>query len=239
MSRALLPIAALSLVATLAPDASATCMYIPPVAMVVTKDAKVPEGGGLLVSMGYPGPDSKSKYHKLEQPTWRYRVGKKLYAPVIETLAPGLAIYRVPKGVTSAELVDGTSVLGKVTVVATMNDKPLAAPKVKHLRQESRASRKGSTVQMWADLAEKPPAEAIALVVADDKVARSFGPLALNDQSSMIVYSHAPCGIDPEGQVMSRGGETLKLYWIDRSGRVSASTSVKLEEKGSPIGLDE
>lgn len=239
MPRATLSFAALLLVAALAPEVHATCAYIPPSAMVIAKDPKnvqVPEGGGLLVAMQWQGPDdAKDKYYKLEQPTWRYRTGGKEYAPVYELLAPGLAIYRLPKGVTSAELVDGKKVLGKVTVVKDTT-KPLPAPKLKKLRQESRSSRKGSTINMWAELAEKPPADAVALVVADDQGARSFGFAAVNDQNTALVYSHAPCGIDPDGQRMSSGGDKLTLYWIDRMGRVSAKTTATLDQKGSPIG---
>jgi hypothetical protein len=235
MSRIGMSLVALSLVAGVAPEVDATCAVAAQTAKLVVVDAKVPEGGGLLVTMVHDAsPTPTSKYMDVTQPKWRFRAGKTEHVPQIDTLAPGLAIYRLPKDVTSAQLVDGKTVLGSITVtkdpIAT-----LAAPKIKKLRQESRGSRKGSTIYMWADLAEKPPADAVALVVADDKVARSFGFAAVNDKNSVLVYAHEPCGMDAKGTVMSTNGDKLKLYWIDRAGRASPATKATLVEKGSPL----
>lgn len=236
MSHAGTLLVAVSLVTALAPDVHATCAMVPQVAQVVVRDAKVPEGGGLLVTMVYEtGPNPTYKYTDITQPRWRFRAGKTEHVPIIETLAPGLAIYRLPKGVTAAELVDGKTVLGKISVTKDPA-KELAAPKIKALRQESTASRKGSRIYMWADLAEKPPADAVALVVADDKVARTFGLANVNEKNSLLVYAHEPCGMDAKDTVMSANGDKLKLYWIDRAGRASPATKATLTAKGSPIG---
>jgi hypothetical protein len=194
---------------------------------LVVEDAKVPEGGGLLVVMApESGPDPKGG-HDVVQPAWRFRAGKTEHVPQIEKLAPGLAIYRVPKDVTSAVLVDGKTTLGKLAVTKTAPPL-LAAPQLKRLRQETRASRKGSSISMYAELAAPPPAEAVALVVADDKVARSYGLIENPKFNTVVVYSHAPCGQDPDGTVMSSDGDKLRLYWIDRTGRASPATTATL-----------
>jgi hypothetical protein len=237
MARLLGPtVLALSLVAAITSRVDATCAVLPRVAKVLFADAKVPEGGGILVSLVYErGPEPDYRHMRIVDPSWRFRVGATLHVPVAETLAPGLAIYRLPSGVTSAELVDGKEVLGRLEVTTTKTP-PLSAPRLKALRQESHGSRKGSTIAMWADLAGAAPEGAIALVVSDGKVARSFGFVPADAKNRTIqVYDHAPCVVDPDGTVMSGNGEKLELYWIDRAGRRSPSTKLTLVAKGSPL----
>ncbi|HEY4060040.1 MAG TPA: hypothetical protein VGM39_25670, partial [Kofleriaceae bacterium] len=154
--------------------ADALCVAISPIAKVVA-DAKVPVGGGLLVALDYDNPDNNHDSANVEQKAWKFRVGAKTYTPVITVVAPGLAIYALPDGVTgSAKLMNGKTLLGTLTVTAD-TVKPLAAPKIKALTQVTVPNMRGSSTTMAATLTDGAPADAIALVVADDKGPRSFG----------------------------------------------------------------
>jgi hypothetical protein len=207
------------------PPVQATCAMVPLTTHVV-RDAKVPTGGGLMVTTGPDGgPKPKGGGWNPVNAAWRFRSGGTLHVPDIELLAPGLAIYRLPKGVRSAELVDGKTVLGKLTVTA---DKValLPAPKVKKLHQTTSYERKGNSTRMVAELVGEPPAGAVALVVADAKVARSYG--AVGKHHTVVVYDHHPCTQDPTGTVLSSDGDQLRLYWLDQAGRASPATTVKL-----------
>ncbi len=47
------------------------------------------------------------------QTGWRFRVGGAVYAPKIETLASGLAVYRLPAKALRAQLENGKAVLAR------------------------------------------------------------------------------------------------------------------------------
>ena len=53
---------------------------------------------------------------------WTLHADGKTVAPVITVLAPGLSVYRLPKGVTAGELTDGTATLARI---AATPKKPL------------------------------------------------------------------------------------------------------------------
>ncbi|CAN5696612.1 hypothetical protein BH11MYX2_BH11MYX2_37090 [soil metagenome] len=211
-----------------APNADALCMAIAPIAKVVA-DATVPVGGGLLVALDYNNPDNNQDATDIVQKTWKFRIGTKDYAPVIEQLAPGLAMYRLPDGVTgTAQLLNGKAVLGTLTVTAD-GVKPLAAPKIKSLTQVTHVGMRGNSVTMRAVFNDAAPADAVALVVADDKAPRNFGRVAASSNAKEVtVYAHGRCSMDPDGTVLSSNGDKLKVYWVDKLGRRSPATAVKL-----------
>jgi hypothetical protein len=226
------------LVLSLGTPAHATCAMVP-LTTKVSSATEAPEGGGLVVATTHDGPKPKGGGWNPVNPAWRFRAGGKLHVPVIESLAPGLAIYRLPAGVTSAELVDGKTVLGRITIKGPKLA-PLAAPKVKTLHQTMQSSRKGMSIEMFAELGEDMPAGAIGLVVADAKgTPRSYG--SSREGRTMLVYSHYPCSQDPTGAVQSSDGEELQLYWVDRAGQKSPATKMKLKAtfigRNGPVDL--
>ncbi|HEY4182422.1 MAG TPA: hypothetical protein VGM90_36575 [Kofleriaceae bacterium] len=206
--------------------ADALCMAIEPVAKVLG-DATVPVGGGLLVGLSYDNPENKSDATSAVQKTWKFSVGSKFYTPIITVLAPGLAMYALPHDVTgTAKLMNGTTLLGTLTVVTT-DVKQLPAPTLKSLTQTTHIGMRGNSVTMEATLKDAPPADAVALVVADDRAPRNYGSVA--GAKTITVYAHGRCSVDPDGTVLSSNGDKLQVYWIDKLGRRSPSTAVKLK----------
>lgn len=222
-------LAAILLVAVLVQTqrADALCMAVNPIAKVIA-DATVPAGGGLLVGLDYNNPKNASDTISIVQKTWTFTVGAKTYTPVITQLAPGLAMYALPDGVTgTAKLMNGKTVLGTLTVTGD-EVKPLAAPKVKAFTQVTRLGMRANSTTMTVVLKDAAPADAIALVVADDKLARTYGRVS-TAAKEVTVYAHGRCAVDPDGTVVSSNGDKLQVYWIDKLGRRSPSTAVTLK----------
>lgn len=156
------------------------------------------------------------------QPTWTLEVGGAKSAPKIDTIAPGLVVYRVPKE-GEAKLLAGKKVLATATAGATAPAMP--APKVKLITHTKTLGRRSSTFTR-AILSAPPPPGAIAMVLADAKgKARSFGLVEENAQV-VTVYAHPRCGVVPNDTIESSGGDRVKLFWVDGSGRTSPASKL-------------
>ncbi|MEO7097489.1 MAG: hypothetical protein ABI175_29780 [Polyangiales bacterium] len=159
------------------------------------------------------------------QPTWTFKTGATKAAPVTTSPAPGLVVYALPKGVTSAELFDGKAARAKVTRGTKMIPPPLEAPALKTIQRTQSALRRGTTnTHTVVTLSGPPPAEAAALVVADDKgTARSFGIIDTGE-ANVTVYSQVRCSVVPNGTVDSQIGDKITLRYLDKRGRLGAAT---------------
>lgn len=171
----------------------------------------------MMTSTSYddPGTDDVS--------AWKLRDGGKDIAPVIEVLAPGLSVYRLPKGVSTAELTDGTKALA--TITATAGAKPLRAPKVTSVKHSkaSDAMRKRSS-RTTVTIAGDVPAGAIAIVITDAKgTPMSFG--RITQGGGLDPYYHGRCGVLPDGTVEPLVGKTVRLFWVDKYGQASAKSA--------------
>jgi hypothetical protein len=153
------------------------------------------------------------------QRAWTFVVPKGTITPAIESLAPGLAVYK-----TSANAFelrgDNDEVLAKATRSDARRDK-LAAPKVKSIRYDAPMSRR-SIVRIEVTVDGGAPAGAIALVLADAKgKAKSWGPAT---GAVFYPYLQRDCMVLPNGTVPSKKGDKVTLFWVDEHGRKSAFT---------------
>ncbi len=179
-------------------------------------------GGGFVVATDQVPYDVTDEGDAM-QPTWKLEAGGAQSAPAIDTLAPGLVVYRVPMAGDVA-LVAGKTVLGRVTATKS-NPATLAAPKVKGIRHDKMLGRRASAyTKVTLDAA--PPAGAIAMVLTDAKgTARSFG-LVEGPGTEVTVYEHSRCGVVPNDTIESKSGDKVKVFWVDQSGRVSPASKV-------------
>jgi len=153
------------------------------------------------------------------QPAWRFVVPKGTITPAIESLAPGLAVYRASTDTLVLEN-DQAETLAKATRTADKRPK-LAAPKVKTIKYDAPISRR-SIQRVEVKLDGAAPAGVIALVLADAKgKPKSWGPAA---GTVFYPYLQRDCFVLPNGTVPSKKGDKVTLFWVDEHGRKSGLT---------------
>ncbi|MDQ3339227.1 MAG: hypothetical protein M4D80_29035 [Myxococcota bacterium] len=201
-------------------QASADCALMGLVPKVLTADAAVlAPGGGIVVGAVSEDRGSLESGDIAIQKAWTFVVPKGTITPAIESLAPGLAVYK-----TSADAFELKNEKGDVLATATRTDTKrdkLAAPKVKTLKYDAPMSRR-SIVRVEVTVDGGAPAGAIALVLADAKgTPKSWGPTA---GSVFYPYLQRDCLTLPNGTVPSKKGDKVTLFWVDAHGRKSAFT---------------
>lgn len=187
---------------------------------VLTKaDAVLAPDGGVVVAAVSQDRGPLASGDIAVQPAWKFVVPMGTITPAIESLAPGLAVYRT--SADNFELKDDTGTsLVKATHGPAKVDK-LAAPKVKSIKYDAPISRR-SIQRVEVILDGPPPPGVIALVLADAKGAvKSWG---LADGSVFYPYLQRDCFVLANGTVPSRRGDKVTLFWIDEHGRKSAFT---------------
>ena len=214
------PTALLTAFALISPGmAEAKCAMSHLRPQVLTTQASA--GGGIVVATEQVPYDVKDEGDAV-QPTWKLQIGGATSVPKIDVIAPGLAVYRLPAAAGDATLLDGTTVIAKVTTIRTQPVQ-LVAPKVKGVRHEKTVGRRSSAYTIVA-LDGAVPAGVVAMVLADTKgKARSFG-LVEAGAKEITVYAHGRCGVVPNDSVESKPGDKVTLFWVDASGRVSPAT---------------
>ena len=235
MLRSIAIVAGCALLAASPSPGQAKCARMGLAPVVLTpQNAAVPLDGGVVVGItGAPG--DHGDVDEVVQRTWRFRVGAALHEPKIETLAPGLAVYRLPVKAPKAQLEDGGKVVqGKITFG---EDKPLAlaAPKVKRITHQRTITGRGSSARTEVELGEAVPPGAVAIVLADAKgAARSWGGIDVGALGA-VPYAQSRCGVLPNGTLESSAGDQVTVFWVDRAGRRSpASAPVKIVRIGKP-----
>ena len=153
---------------------------------------------------------------------WTLRADGKDVAPVIDTLAPGLVVYRLPKGMEAAELTDGKTTLAKLTARARTS---LPAPKVKSvMHDEGTANIRKRSERTTATIQGAVPADAVAIVITDEKgTPLSFGLVERGEP--LEPYFHGRCSVLPNGTVPPVPGSRVRLFWVDKYGQPSAKSS--------------
>lgn len=207
------------LAALLSPvPASALCAMpsMQPVVMKTTSEGSIVVG----TDAGYAA--QRKERGEAAQPTWRIKTKTGIVKPVMIELAPGLVTYRLPDKVDAGELVDGATVLGKLT--RTPATSKLAAPAATTITSKETKNLRGNTVQTIAKFSSIP-ADAIAVIVVDAATnqPRSYG---LVDPSWLeaTLYAHGRCTALPNKTVPTVNGDKVILRWVDKTGAVSADS---------------
>jgi hypothetical protein len=200
--------------------AAADCGLIGLVPKVLTaSDAKLAPDGGIVVGAVSHDRGPMDDGDVAIQKAWTFAVPRGTITPAIESLAPGLAVYK-----TSADAFELKNVEGEVLAAATRTDgkrDKLAAPKVKTIKYDAPFSKRNiQRIEVIVD--GGAPAGVIALVLADAKgTPKSWGPAV---GSVFYPYSHRECVTLPNGTVPSKKGDKVTLFWVDADGRKSAFT---------------
>lgn len=190
--------------------------------VLTAANAVIPADGGIVVAAT---PQQQGKLDKGDpaiQRGWKIHVGNDTMKPPIDTIAPGLAVYRVAMpNAFKVELEDDQHNIVATVKPAHGSADKLAAPKVKRVTFESRAGYHGYE-QVNVELDGDAPAGMLAMVLADDKgTPRSWTPAG---GATLHPWASRDCVALPNGTVPSKAGDKITLMWVDESGRVSAAT---------------
>lgn len=226
------PLVLLALV-SLPVDASAKCAPSSLRAAVLTPaDAAMLATGGIVVGAESFFDDGKiAEGNVVVRKDWRFKAGKRVVTPVIEIVAPGLAVYRWKGKAQSFALEDGNHALvasPSLAKNASFEPRPLADPTVKEVVSKKWRGRKPSTeVEILID--GWPPSDAVAIIAYDDKgKALSWGPITREHKSRWIVYGQHRCETLPDGTVEPVAGQKLRFAWVDANGRVSEKSRPRI-----------
>jgi hypothetical protein len=213
---------ALLAVAVLAADAHADCaMYGLAPKVLTPANAVVPSDGGIIVAAEPEQGGKLDPGDPAVQP-WKIRAGADTLRPPVESIAPGLAVYRVAMpNAFKVELFDGAKVVATVRPARGSGDR-LAEPKVKQAWFEEQHARHGSS-SVRVELDAPVPAGVVAIVLADAKGAKSWGPVTENT-NIVVPFSSPDCVALPNGTRPSRSGDKVFLMWVAADGRVSSAS---------------
>lgn len=186
---------------------------------VVAKSTTTANDHGFLV-MAEPGFGSaKSGSRPLAgdaaiDPAWRVNAT----VPTIDTLAPGLAVYRIPAASKGwARLTDHE---GNVVGEATVGHRaPPPRPAAKSIVRATNVGRRTSTTVTVA--MDSVPSGVVALVVATP----AGKPLTWGRAgASVIAFANGSCTGSIPGTTAPEAGDKVTLHWVDEAGRLSAAS---------------
>ncbi|MEO8703014.1 MAG: hypothetical protein ABI867_23410 [Kofleriaceae bacterium] len=184
-------------------------------------DSAITIGGGIVVGATDAQGDQLDPGDVAVQPTWRF--AGVATAPVIDLIAPGLAVYRLPATATKATLEDAKH--GVRVRVTVGDDKPLVldAPKPKAIKHTAGMGRRPFT-HIVVELREAIPPGAIAIVLADAAgKPRSWHRVDAGAMTASV-FDISRCRVLPNGTIESKGGDLVTLFWVDRAGRKSPAS---------------
>jgi hypothetical protein len=212
--------------------AAAPCPQLALHASVLTPaNATIAPGGGILVAAMADSTDKRGPADAdiAARSMWRVRVADRTIAPGIRVLAPGLDVYDVGNIGGRIVLEDEDQ---KELVAVTLGKSPdLAAPRVHTLRLDDGSHFKHAFTSISAQLADKVPAGAVAVIAFGKDGARSWQRVAAG-ATDVFVYTSGGCSPLPNGTVQSQIGDEIALAWVDSSGRLSKkSAPVKITSK--------
>lgn len=190
-------------------------------------DTVIEDGGGVMVHAALGDAQGNERLPDVtHQTAWRFRDGTKLVAPTIETIAPGLSVYRLPPA--GAKLVLETDKHAEITHVKRSADRGAAllpAPMPTSIEWERRTSFRSSTDLVTVHLIAPAPAHASAMIIyGPDKVARSWGVVTHGNKEVVAYASGGRCSMAIPGNAPSNLGDRVTVAWVDASGRVSAAS---------------
>lgn len=231
VSRSLVVVLAL---ATAAADADAKCarVLLAPQVLTVARDP-IAAGGGVLVGWTETTDDAAERFRGHDPAVnadWGFLVRKRKVRPVIEPLAPGLAVYRAGAARGSVVLRDGDGArLGTFTVGASKAPWAVAAPAVASVTTTTAMKHRGRTTMQVLETSVAfdgaIPADAAAVIVylVDGATRTPITWARVNGASGAVRVYRTPgrCGDEPDGLRAPAVGQQVELAWVDRGGRLS------------------
>jgi hypothetical protein len=168
---------------------------------------------------------------------WKFRSGGQLVTPTIESLAPGLAVYRFPAAATGTVTLEDASKKSVATLNAVAKPAGHKAPRAKRIKLEHRLGRR-PFASVKVELDGAAPDRAVALVLADAKgKPMSWGRVAAG-ATTIEVLDDARCRALPNGTVNAKLDQRVTLFWVDDTGAKSPVSAVHVV-KGKPAKEDE
>ena len=212
----MLRFAAVAALVVFAPSfAAADCALMGLAPKVLTVDGTaIPQTGGILVAAVPLDGGALDPGDAAIPKDWRFRGVKT--KPTTVSLAPGLAVYRLP-ATDAVELEDAKGVVAKVKGTTDKRERP-APPKVVSVKYQTRMGRRSmTTVDVVLDGA--PPAGVVAMILADAKgTPRSWG---LVTGTTVAAFMSRDCLSLPNGTVGSKKGDRVVVYFVDDTGQKS------------------
>lgn len=221
MRAALLSITALLAPATLA---DAKCMMMEAAPKLVTPaSATIPADGGVLVEQELVHDAERFDGDASIQPSWGLD---------IETLAPGLSVYRDKKSKTAIAIPTKKKQTFKVGAASA---NPLTPPVPTSLAMTVAQGFRGGDAHMITATFSAIPTGAVALVLykldGTKRVPQSYGDV---HTTTVRVYADpGHCGWNPPGTLLPAVTDKVALAWVDQYGRlspVSAPLTIQLSK---------
>jgi hypothetical protein len=213
-----------SVLVTSAASAGPCAMILNKPAVLTPDGTAIESGGGIVVALMMDRGYDPAHDHG-EVAAWRLGDGS---TPGLRNVAPGLDVAATTGNTT---LVDASKqVLVHVAGQPAKANAVLPAPRIGSLVRDAPVNARRPYVSTQATLTGDPPATAVALVVyaSDGKTARSWGRVTPNEKA-VVVYASGSCTTMIPNTVDSNAGDTVKLGWLDTSGRVGKLAEVKVQ----------
>lgn len=226
MSR--LAVAALAL-ALVTPRAAEACEDF----IIESKVFEFAARGGILMSF-HASPTKGPAYEApLVSKKWKFKLAnKRVIAPKVKLIAPGLVVVRLPDGVPAGVLVEGDKRIAELDAI-DKNEPLLDEPEVRAVVM-STSSGKSPATKLTVELVGSPPRTAVAVVLANaagDPM--TFG--MIDPREPLVAFEKKECTILAPGTIEPRIGQKVKVFWVDQFGRVSPrSEPMKIVAESPP-----
>lgn len=203
--------------------ASADCMAVGLEMKIMNAGVTLPADGAFIVAAVQQGHGRLDPGDITVHSDWKLQVDGRALAPKIDTVAPGLSLYRLGGRAGALQLEDGSGASLATGKAVAAGRTPFPAPVVKKLTYTAGGYHRSEAVT--AELDGAVPGGAVAIIMTDDKgTPRSFGFVTAGQP--VMPYLHTYCGTLPNGTVVSKPGDKVKLAWVDEAGRVSPASKV-------------
>lgn len=239
---ALVVVSVVSFLASPSPALAGPCA-IPPLSAspMTVEGTAIPPDGGVLVALGSGFGLWDQPSQTLDSTGWQFIDGGTKHAPVVTTLAPGLAVFRVPPGKGKLGLADAKRTLVTVDRVADAMPR-LPAPAVaaivhtRHAPASRRASERSTVI---VKLRAARPATAVALILWEDKATTaaswvSITGLEATARAIEVFRTPDRCEARIPGLAETPPGKKVSVAWVDAHGRVGARSKMVVVGKGKP-----
>lgn len=171
-------------------------------------------------------------------PSWKFRDLNRRLDPIVEVIAPGLALYHPPPVADPTLVLESADqqVLTRVPR-ALRAAPPLAPPAVQRI--ESNEDRRFKRASVTVELARKSPpgvVAAIATLVSGEQRTPLAWTYVRGEVPSLIIW-HTPhtCEAFVETMIQPLPGQIVEIRWVDASGRLSEPGNPVKVERGSAM----